>query len=365
MWKQWIGELIDSDSRWDVVLNVDIDHPHSGRLLLYNKSIQTLWRHGRLQNITVTNSEITADIEFSPYPFPHKRLLDESPEIFRGSFIGKFAVSACINAILNTLSGPSGTNGSLTLNCIETDEPAPADHNFTWTQFKEWAYNAANPSYHLIFRGHEKASYRLKTSLHRTGRRDLIRYAEHDLSVLSGYVSGVNGRTYRLDDNHDYNNLLSLAQHHGYPTPLLDWTESPFIAAYFALRNMSSDCGTRCRIFAFNIDEYKQDVAAEEGGLQVPHLSLHTIRAAARDHDRALPQQSVLMLSTVVEIESFIANIEEQSKKRYLTKVDLTRQDAGIALHELRLMGLTEASMFPGVDGLCRELKNRFFSPCD
>jgi hypothetical protein len=71
------------------------------------------------------------------------------------------------------------------------------------------------------------------------------------------------------------------------------------------------------------------------------------------------------MLSNVAEIEVFIGKAEEHTRKRYLTKIDLPKAASKAALAELRMMGITEASLFPGLDGMCRELRQRFFGSQD
>jgi len=116
-----------------------------------------------------------------------------------------------------------------------------------------------------------------------------------------------------------------------------------------------------CRVFAFDVNGFATAVGPDAGALEVPHLSLYAVRAAARDNDRAAPHQSAFLLSNVVEIESYIAHAERDTRKRFLTKIDLPLAEARPALDELRFMGLTEASLFLGVDGLCHELRDRFF----
>ena len=364
MWGQWIGELVDPGQHWHAVLNIDRDRPNSGRLLLFAFDELTHWGHATLNNLSADDSRVTATTTFSsPYPLDlpfDEQQQSEPTGVWGGTVLGTI-MSNELRLTLKTPDGPPGTNGEMSIRRLETDAPSAPDQNFTWPQFKDWVSRLTLENCPLIFRGQEKATDRLKTSLHRRGRRDLIRYRQEDLPVLADYVSGVTGRTYRLNGVHDYANLLSLAQHHGYPTPLLDWTESPYIAAYFALRGQASADDERCRVYALNIDDLQHDIGSQKGALGVPFLNLYAIRAAAWDHDRALPQQSVLMLSSVVEIEAFVAEAEGQKHKRYLTKIDLPKASANAGLAELRLMGITEASLFPGLDGICRELRDRFF----
>jgi hypothetical protein len=46
---------------------------------------------------------------------------------------------------------------------------------------------------------------------------------------------------------------------------------------------------------------------------------------------------------------------------RFLRRIDLPTAERAGALRELYVMGITSASLFPGLDGVCRTLAEKWF----
>jgi hypothetical protein len=106
----------------------------------------------------------------------------------------------------------------------------------SWKELQEALYHDAflpglnrfRSSY--IYRGLHNIKYDLSSSLNRLGESHLERHLLRNFRKYSQMDD---------DDKKSIWNWLALAQHHGLPTRLLDWTYSPYVALHFATSDFS------------------------------------------------------------------------------------------------------------------------------
>ncbi|MEM4988799.1 FRG domain-containing protein [Collimonas sp. H4R21] len=233
----------------------------------------------------------------------------------------------------------------------------------TWDEFKRMV--AGLEPRRFVFRG-QSDQKRLRTTYHRTGRADLTRYAYQDIPALHQYLSSRTRHFFNLQDPKEYGAFLHLAQHHGYPTPLLDWSFSPYVASFFAYRSSRNSQAAvaeetqRVRIYKFDKQAW-QETYAEETKLDALKLHISAYEFLAIDNERMIPQQAMSILTNIDDIERYIRTRENDGTRKYLEVFDLSIRDRPSIMRELSMMGVTAGSLFPGLDGSCEELKERFF----
>ena len=94
-----------------------------------------------------------------------------------------------------------------------------------------------------IFRGHSNDKWKLESTLTRALQRvypDIVDYSEIVTSHYGNFLANVRGRTSLDLKNVDEDELWALGQHNGMYTPLLDWTESPYVGLFFTMQQETS-----------------------------------------------------------------------------------------------------------------------------
>jgi hypothetical protein len=196
-----------------------------------------------------------------------------------------------------------------------------------------------------LFRGAGDADWRLSTAFDR-------RFSEVPLEprmllweqLVEEWRRGCVEAGLPLAVTEDDRALWALGQHHGLPTRMLDWSLSPYVAAFFAFRSHLLSLTASHRQVAVWV-LHLGDPLWSAGGVEV-------VAAPSINNNRLRNQSGrfTLCRAAVASLEEYVEKVSGAGVA--LTRCLIPAAEAAVALGDLDAMGITDRELFPDLTGL-------------
>jgi hypothetical protein len=225
----------------------------------------------------------------------------------------------------------------------------------------------------LLYRGQPDSRMELKTTLERSVPNEIaLRQYYRFVSVIKAKIESVTGKTWTIPSIEEFEKwsdgqyppfpdlpgyaFLSYLRHHGLPSPLLDWTRSPYVAAHFAMAAPPREGVQYAAVYVY----LESTTGMKTGDVDAP--AIQRLGPYVTTHRRHYLQQSEYTICTVgtgrslryASHETVVARNDKGQD--LLWKLVIPVSQRRVFVEHLQRMNINPFSLFETEDALMEEI---------
>jgi hypothetical protein len=226
----------------------------------------------------------------------------------------------------------------------------------SWKYFSDYVNQKLLDYTTFCYRGHGNSTWKLEPTIDRIVKAPASQRRALHLNRFKLETRGRRGNNPPAMTSDD--DWWALGQHHGLATPLLDWTESPFVALYFAAVASGSVNSTNIAVFAISrlgIERRNKAIRADEA---VEEINSHKptvkiVRPLSDENNRLVSQRGLFTRGpNNVDLEAWTKTFFDPTES-YMDLIKVTIPASGVqdCLRYLNRMNINHSTLFPDLTG--------------
>lgn len=211
----------------------------------------------------------------------------------------------------------------------------------------------------LLFRGQKESTWDLLPGLGRPNyfRPDILRYEKSILKEFKRRAIPFLPKTFNSNSDWEW---LALAQHYKLPTRLLDWTENPLVALFFAFEFTKDKDGDRA-VWVFGAAE-NEFADSNDSKINPFTLAKTQVYVPNQVTQRITAQSGWFTVHKyMADKDKFLAFNKNATYKSRVFKMTISNKLRDNLLLRLDRLGVNSFSIYPDLEGLSTFLSWKHF----